>query len=50
MPWKSLAQERFANSATGRRKMGAAVVAEGNNASRGLKLPTRAKKKRKRKP
>lgn len=43
MPYKSLAQQRFFNSPAGRAKVGAAVVEEYNAASKGMKLPKRAR-------
>ncbi len=47
MPWKSKSQERFGNSAEGRKKIGAAKVAEFNAASKGKKLPEKVKPVRK---
>ncbi len=39
MPWASDKQRRFGNSPTGKAKMGAKVVNEFNQASKGKKLP-----------
>jgi hypothetical protein len=39
MPYVSDAQRRFFNSSTGRKKIGAKVVDEFNEASKGKKLP-----------
>ena len=47
MPAKSRAQLRWINSEMGRKALGAAGVKEWDNASRGLKLPERVKKKKK---
>lgn len=46
MPYKSKAQAAFFNSPAGKRKVGAKKVEEFNAASRGKKLPARAKVKR----
>lgn len=39
MPWKSLKQERWGNSASGKKALGEAGVAEWNAATKGKKLP-----------
>jgi hypothetical protein len=39
MPFKSKAQERWGNSPSGRKALGAAGVKEWDQASKGLKLP-----------
>lgn len=41
MPWKSAAQERWGNSASGKEALGKAGVAEFNAASKGKKLPAK---------
>jgi hypothetical protein len=43
MPYKSQAQERYFNSPAGKAKVGPATVAEFNKASKGMKLPKKAK-------
>jgi hypothetical protein len=43
MPWVSKAQERWGNSPSGRKALGASGVAEWNSASKGLKLPNKKK-------
>lgn len=45
MPWASEKQMRWGNSSTGRRKLGAAKVAEFNAATKGKKLVAAAPKK-----
>jgi len=47
MPYKSVKQERFFNA--NKKKIGAKVVDEFNAASKGKKLPKKAKKKSKKK-
>lgn len=50
MPYKSLAQMRFAHTKRGMKKLGGKKkVEEWDRASKGLKLPKRVKKKKKRK-
>jgi len=46
MPYKSKAQERWANSPTGKKALGSQKVAEFNAASKGKKLPEKAKPKK----
>ena len=41
MPFKSMKQERFANTPAGKKAMGKDVVSEFNQASKGKKLPER---------
>ncbi len=43
MPWKSKAQERWGNSASGHKALGDSGVAEWNTASKGTKLPPKVK-------
>ena len=47
MPARSKAQLRWVNSPMGRAALGSKGVKEWDNASRGLKLPERVKKKKK---
>lgn len=42
MPYKSKAQERWANTPEGKKEMGKKNVEEFNKASKGLKLPEKA--------
>lgn len=49
MPWASDAQRAWGNSATGRKELGAAKVAEYNEASKGKKLPRHVPAKKKKK-
>ena len=44
MPWKSPKQERWGNSPAGHKALGDAGVKEWNAASKGKKLPMKAKK------
>lgn len=44
MPWRSLAQERWGNSASGKKALGKSGVQEWNAATKGKKLPKRVKK------
>lgn len=45
-PYRSLAQEKWAHTPAGKKKLGgAAKVAEWDNASKGMKLPQRVKPK-----
>ena len=47
MPWETKKQERWGNSPTGRKKMGAATVAEFNQATKRMGFKkTRFKKKK----
>ena len=46
MPYKSLAQERYFNANRGKLEAQGVNVAEWNSASKGKKLPKRAKKPR----
>jgi hypothetical protein len=51
MPYTSKAQQRWAHTAKGKKALGgAAKVAEWDKASKGKKLPARAKGSKKRKP
>ena len=45
MPYKSLAQERWAHTKAGMKALGKKKVKEFDKASKGKKLPKRAKKK-----
>ena len=47
MPYKSKAQERYMNAAARRGQISQEVVDEFNKASKGKKLPARAKPKKK---
>ena len=49
MPYKSKAQERWANSPEGKKEMGKKTVNEFNKASKGMKLPERAPSPKKKK-
>lgn len=47
MPYKSNAQRKWAHTKSGMKKLGKKTVEEFDEASRGKKLPERAKKKKK---
>lgn len=47
MPYASKAQERWAHTKTGMKKLGAKTVKEFDAASKGKKLPARSKKMKK---
>ena len=45
-PWKSQRQRAWGNSPAGRKALGAAKVKEFNQATKGRKLPKKARKKK----
>ena len=47
MPWKSRLQQKWGHSASGRKALGAAKVAEFDAASKGKKLVKRVKRRKK---
>lgn len=49
MPYKSEKQRKWAHTKMGMRKLGAAAVAEFDEASKGMKLPKKAKKRKRKK-
>lgn len=46
MPYKSDRQRRWAHTKRGMKKLGASTVAEFDEASKGMKLPEKAKKRK----
>ena len=46
MPYKSDAQRKWANSPAGKKELGTKTVKEFNEASKGMKLPEKAPKKK----
>lgn len=50
MPYKSLAQERWAHSPTGEKALGSAGVKEWDQATKGKKLPEKTSEKHKHAP